>query len=100
MKEYTGFAEVYDMFMDNVPYDEWAAYLQSLLKKNGAGSGIVLELGCGTGNITRRLRDAGYDMIGLDISEDMLRIALEKIIVLNIEKHDVLHTMHKLNFPP
>ena len=78
MKEYTGFAEVYDMFMDNVPYDEWAAYLQSLLKKNGAGSGIVLELGCGTGNITRRLRDAGYDMIGLDISEDMLRIALEK----------------------
>ena len=78
MKEYTGFAEVYDMFMDNVPYDKWAKYLQKLLKENGAKEGIVCELGCGTGKMTRRLRDMGYDMIGIDISREMLQIAMEQ----------------------
>ena len=78
MKEYTGFAEVYDMFMDNVPYDKWAKYLQKLLKENGAKEGIVCELGCGTGKMTRRLRDMGYDMIGIDISSEMLQIAMEQ----------------------
>lgn len=78
MKEYTGFAYVYDAFMDNVPYDEWTEYLCGLLKEQGIESGLVLELGCGTGNITRRLRDRGYDMIGVDFSQDMLQMAVEK----------------------
>lgn len=78
MKEYTGFAEVYDMFMDNVPYDEWTEYLHGLLKDNGVKEGIVLELGCGTGNVTRRLCGLGYDMIGVDLSPEMLQIAMEK----------------------
>lgn len=78
MDQYTGFAEVYDMFMDNVPYDEWAEYLHGLLNENGIREGIVAELGCGTGKMTRRLRDRGYDMIGIDISDEMLQIALEK----------------------
>ena len=82
MKEYTGFAEVYDMFMDNVPYDKWAKYLQKLLKENGAKEGIVCELGCGTGKMTRRLRDMGYDMIGIDISQNMLQIAMEQETIL------------------
>lgn len=82
MKEYTGFAEVYDMFMDNVPYDKWAKNLQKLLKENGAKEGIVCELGCGTGKMTRRLRDMGYDMIGIDISQDMLQIAMEQETIL------------------
>lgn len=78
MQEYSGFASVYDMFMDNVPYDKWTKYLHGLLKENGIKSGLVLDLGCGTGSITRRLRDLGYDMIGVDISQEMLQIAMEK----------------------
>ena len=70
------------MFMDNVPYDKWAKYLQKLLKENGAKEGIVCELGCGTGKMTRRLRDMGYDMIGIDISQDMLNIAMEQETIL------------------
>ena len=50
MEAYLGFAEVYDKFMDNVPYDEWAEYLIGLLKENGVKGGLVAELGCGTGN--------------------------------------------------
>ncbi|MBQ9767855.1 MAG: class I SAM-dependent methyltransferase [Lachnospiraceae bacterium] len=75
---YTAFAYVYDELMDNVPYDEWAQYLVGLLKEYGVESGIVCELGCGTGQMTRRLAAAGYDMIGIDLSEDMLDVAREQ----------------------
>lgn len=74
---YSSFAQVYDIFMDNVPYEEWADYVVSLLKEYGIKDGIVLELACGTGKITRQLADNGYDMIGIDYSEDMLEIARE-----------------------
>lgn len=78
MEAYTGFAQVYDKFMDNVPYDEWAEDIRKILLKYGISEGILLDLGCGTGSITRRLADNGYDMIGIDISEEMLQIAIEK----------------------
>ena len=74
---YENFARVYDTFMDNVPYDAWAGYLIRKLKKEGIADGLVLDLGCGTGQMTRRLADAGYDMIGADGSADMLQIAQE-----------------------
>lgn len=78
MHPYSGFASVYDLFMDNIPYDEWTDYIVHLLKKNQINQGLLLELGCGTGSVTRRLADQGYDMIGIDYSEEMLAIAREK----------------------
>lgn len=78
MDAYTGFAEVYDTFMDNIPYEEWAEYLINLLKEYEVDEGLVLDLGCGTGNMTELLSKAGYDMIGVDNSEEMLEIAMEK----------------------
>lgn len=77
MTAYTNFAQVYDLFMDNVPYEEWSAYVIALLKEYEISDGLVLELGCGTGKMTRLLSKAGYDMIGIDNSEDMLEIAQE-----------------------
>ncbi len=80
MDAYTGFAYVYDEYMDNIPYDEWAEYLISLLKEQGvADDATVADLGCGTGTVTRILDKAGYDCIGVDMSEDMLVIASEKM---------------------
>ena len=73
MDAYTGFAQVYDLFMDNVPYDEWCAYICETLKKHGIADGPVLDLGCGTGELTRRLAACGYDMTGVDVSVDMLQ---------------------------
>lgn len=72
---YGSFAYYYDRFMDNIPYDEWTGYLQELLIGQGIKNGLVLELGCGTGKVTRRLKAYGYDMIGIDISEEMLEMA-------------------------
>ena len=78
MDAYTSFARVYDMFMDNVPYEEWCDYITGLLKEYGISNGLVLDLGCGTGSMPELLAARGFDMIGVDCSEDMLEIALEK----------------------
>lgn len=78
MEAYSSFAQVYDLFMDNVPYEEWSRYLLGLLSEYGISDGLVAELGCGTGSMTRLLAKAGYDMIGIDNSMDMLEIAREK----------------------
>ena len=77
-ESYTSFAQVYDMFMDNVDYPAWSKYLIQLLKEYQVEDGLVLDLGCGTGNMTELLAKEGYDMIGVDNSEDMLEIASEK----------------------
>ena len=78
MDAYTGFAAVYDELMDNIPYEEWGKYLIELLNEYEVKDGIVLDLGCGTGNITEILANNGYDMIGVDNSQEMLNIAMEK----------------------
>ncbi len=75
---YSCFATVYDELMDNIPYDDWFVYLHDLLVTNGVSSGIVAELGCGTGQITERMASSGYDMIGIDNSISMLDIANTK----------------------
>lgn len=77
MESYTGFAKVYDLFMDNVPYEEWCEYLVTLFQENGIQDGLVLDLGCGTGKLTRLMEQKGYDMIGVDNSFEMLDIARE-----------------------
>lgn len=78
MDSYTSFAQVYDAFMDNVPYEEWTQYVTDLLKDYGVIEGLVLELGCGTGALTQLLSNKGFDMIGLDNSLEMLEIAMVK----------------------
>ena len=52
MDAYTGFARVYDLFMDDIPYDAWGEYLTGLLREYGVTSGLILDLGCGTGTMT------------------------------------------------
>ncbi len=91
MESYTGFAQVYDEFMDNTPYELWAEKIEAFIeqygitKKKGEVSSaqeeeknLVLDLACGTGTLTELLVQKGYDMIGVDLSYDMLEIAREK----------------------
>lgn len=75
MEAYTGFAEVYDLFMDDVPYDEWCDYVCTLLGEHQITDGIILDLGCGTGKFTELMSQRGFDMIGVDAAEEMLSVA-------------------------
>lgn len=58
--------------MDNVPYDDWCDLYTGILKEHGIMDGIMLDLGCGTGAMTRRFAQKGFDMIGVDASAEML----------------------------
>lgn len=93
MEAYTSFAEVYDTFMDNVPYEEWAEYLTELLQEYDIEDGLVLDLGCGTGSLTEILATKGYDMIGADGSAEMLEIAMEKKAQSG---HDILYLLQDM----
>ena len=93
MEAYTSFAVVYDTFMDNVPYEEWGEYLHGLLLEYGVEDGLVLDLGCGTGTMTEILASKGYDMTGVDFSEEMLDIAMQKRMKSG---HDILYLMQDM----
>lgn len=93
MEAYTGFAEVYDVFQDNVPYGEWCDYVSGLLREYGISDGLVLDLGCGTGSLTELLAKAGYDMIGIDNSGEMLQMAMNKRSASGL---DILYLMQDM----
>lgn len=93
---YGSFAYVYDKFMDDIPYVEWSSYLIKQFQEYSVNSGTLLELGCGTGTLCKLMADAGYSVIGIDNSEDMLAIAADKLLST---KHTTLlcQDMEELN---
>ena len=93
--EYEGFASVYDHMMRGVDYDAWADRIKQLIGAYGVSKphparsdepadkleqerDLVVDLACGTGNLTFALKDRGFDMMGTDRSEEMLMAAREK----------------------
>ena len=78
MAGYGDFAYYYDLLTENVDYESRCNYIHSLLAENGIGKGILLDLACGTGTALFLLSQKGYDMIGVDASEEMLSVAQEK----------------------
>lgn len=93
MEAYGRFAQVYDLFMDNVDYEGWSDCLERRLKAEGICDGLVLELGCGTGTMTGLLAQKGYDMIGVDSSGEMLAEAMEKKVESGL---DILYLMQDM----
>ena len=71
-------ASFYDSLTKNVDYDLYAEYIKSVFDKYSSDVKIVLDIACGTGTLTQKLSEAGYDMIGTDLSESMLSVAVNK----------------------
>jgi len=80
MDSYIGFARLYDEFMTNIPYEKWGNYINNVLRKQltGTENPLVVDLACGTGTMTLFLANKGFDMIGVDMSMDMLAEAQQK----------------------
>ena len=78
MEQYKDFAFVYDELMNEVDYNGWVKYIEDIIKNENAQVQNILELACGTGNLTIPLTKKNYDIAGIDISEEMLSVAREK----------------------
>ena len=74
-KNYQKFAEVYDAIMDDSLYDKWTDFSLRHFPKNKKK---LLELACGTGIQSVRFSQAGFDVTGLDLSEEMLDVARQR----------------------
>ena len=75
---YNEFAYFYDEFNGEADYDALYRYITAELQAHGIRDGILADLGCGTGDLTLMLTQAGYDVIGIDRSEEMLSVLREK----------------------
>ena len=79
---YQKFAHVYDQVMDQQLYEEWTDYaVRSFSHSAKRPVRKVMELACGTGEVSMRLDDKGYEVIGVDLSKNMLEIAEKKLKV-------------------
>lgn len=92
MKKYSQFANVYDLLMGDVDYKKRTSYLLKLFKKYDKKPTLLLDLACGTGSFSLEMVKEGIEVIGVDMSEDMLSVAREKSAE---EKRDILFLCQK-----
>lgn len=79
MENYREFAQVYDkLIYEDIDYEKMADYIEGCFERMSAKPSLVLDLACGTGTLTNIMSKRGYDMIGIDVSCDMLNIAKSK----------------------
>ena len=98
MASYEFLAGCYDELTTDVGYRSWAGYLEKHFARAGIPVRTVLDLACGTGSLTWELARRGYDMIGVDRSEEMLAQANEKGEDFTGERPIFLHqSMDKLD---
>ena len=81
MRGYRDFAKVYDTLMGSVNYQARGEYLLSVFERYGQNPPCLLDLGCGTGTLTRFMAEKGKEMVGVDASAEMLAVARECIPV-------------------
>lgn len=93
---YDEFSLVYDKLMAHAPYDKWITFTLEAIKQKKLDVHTIVDLGCGTGEITIRLKKLGYDAIGVDLSPTMLAVAYEKAHRENVSATWIQQDIRKL----
>ncbi|WP_088013703.1 class I SAM-dependent DNA methyltransferase [Gottfriedia acidiceleris] len=75
---YNRFAYLYDQLMNDVPYERWVQFLQNVFQKYEMPQPSILDIGCGTGTLPILLAKLNYSISGVDLSEEMLSVAMAK----------------------
>lgn len=95
MNSYNEFASIYDELMNDFDYEKWADYIVSIFKLYKIEPKEILEMACGTGNLTYQMVSRGYNLVSFDLSSEMLTKAYEK---LNRFKNIRLLNQDMINF--
>ncbi|MEO2074528.1 MAG: class I SAM-dependent methyltransferase [Bacillus sp. (in: firmicutes)] len=75
---YEQFAYLYDELMKDAPYKEWVKFVKEKLEQYDVTGERLLDLACGTGELSIRFADEGFQVTGVDLSSDMLAVAQAK----------------------
>lgn len=75
---YNRFANLYDQLMNDVPYERWVQFLKNVFQKYEVLQPSILDIGCGTGTLPISLAKLNYSISGVDLSEEMLSVAMAK----------------------
>ena len=94
MEAYSEFANVYDIFMEDTPYEEWFEFIKDISAEEGIGLESICELGCGTGKMTTLFARAGARVIGIDYSPEMLMVAQDHAYD---EELDIVYLMQDMS---
>jgi len=78
MDSYGEFAGIYDRLMDDFDYPRWAEYYLEIIARTGVKMRRICDCACGTGSMSVEFAKRGLNVTGVDLSEDMLRIASVK----------------------
>lgn len=97
MAGYKDFAFFYDLLMKNADYESRFDYIIGLLAENGIGEGILLDMACGTGTLSKMFAKKGFDVVGVDASEEMLSKAQEKKLEENFDALFLCQKMEELD---
>lgn len=94
---YNRFSDLYDKLVFDIDYIKYSDNIFQILQKNGILEGKILEIGCGTGNLTRQLARKNYNILAFDNSIEMLNVAFPKLIELE-NVNLVMQDMYKFRY--
>lgn len=86
---YSKLAYVYDVLMEDAPYDEWQSFVNHFISVYYPDAEKLLDLGCGTGQMSSRFAQIGYQVTGLDNSDDMLAYAASNTSHVSYIQQDI-----------
>ncbi len=95
MSTYDQFAFIYDSLMSDIPYDKYAEWVQG--KAPVSENKRLVDIGCGTGVLSVKFAKAGYEVIGIDLSESMLTVAQNRSLEENVNISFLCQSMAEID---
>ena len=99
MDAYHALAVSYDRLTNDVDYEATVAFYNEILKREGLKPRTAVDLACGTGSVTAILAKQGLDVTGVDLSEEMLTVAMEKVMDMEHPPRFVCQPLQELRLP-
>ena len=99
MNAYHALADSYDRLTNDVDYEATVAFYYEILAREGLTPRTCVDLACGTGSVTRILAQRGLDVIGVDMSEEMLTVAMDKVMDMERPPRFICQKLQELRLP-